>query len=117
MQAGGSKVSLRPTRDGGYSGSEDSAFYVSDIFPSARFRNRLLLFLALLLFLPCPPTRAQQPGASAAGAIFGTVVDARDQPVAGAQITDAAGQLLATTTADGSFTVPAGTSRVQIVAP
>ena len=88
---------------------------MSDIFPSPGFCNRFLIFLALLLFLPFPPGRAQQP--SAAGAISGTVVDARNQPVAGAQITDAAGQLLATTAADGSFTVPAGTSRVQIIAP
>jgi outer membrane receptor protein involved in Fe transport len=87
---------------------------VSDIFPSPGFRNRSLILLASLFFLPLPPGRAQ---ATAAGAISGNVVDARDQPVAGAQITGAAGQLLATTAADGSFTVPAGTSQVQIIAP
>jgi len=86
---------------------------VSDIFPSPGSRNRFLILLALLLFLPFAPGRAQQTS----GAISGTVVDARNQPVAGAQISDTAGQLLATTAADGSFTVPAGTSHVQIIAP
>jgi outer membrane receptor protein involved in Fe transport len=90
---------------------------VSDIFPSSRFRSRYQILLALLFLLPFPPGQAQQPSASTAGVISGTVVDARNQPVAGAQITDAAGQLLATTAADGSFTVPAATSRVQIIAP
>ncbi len=90
---------------------------MSDIFLSLGSRNRSLILLALLLFLPFLPTRAQQPSGTAAGAISGTIVDARNQPVAGAQIIDTAGQLLATTTADGSFTVPAGTNRVQIIAP
>jgi outer membrane receptor protein involved in Fe transport len=63
-----------------------------------------------LLFLPLLSGQAQQ------GTISGTIVDARNQPVAGAQILGDAGQLLGTTAADGSFTVPAGSGRVQIVA-
>ncbi len=64
-----------------------------------------------LLFLPLPSGQAQQ------GTISGTIVDARNQPVAGAQILGDGGQLLGTTAADGSFTVPAGSGRVQIAAP
>jgi outer membrane receptor protein involved in Fe transport len=64
-----------------------------------------------LLFLPLPSAQAQQ------GTISGTIVDARNQPVAGAQILGQAGQLLGTTAADGSFSVPAGSGRVQIAAP
>ena len=37
--------------------------------------------------------------------------------MAGARILGDAGQLLGTTAADGSFTVPAGSGRVQIAAP
>jgi outer membrane receptor protein involved in Fe transport len=70
---------------------------------------RVLLLFALLL--PCL-SRAQQ---TSPGLISGTIVDARDLPVAGAQISDNSGKLLATTAADGSFTVPAGTTEVQIV--
>ena len=71
------------------------------------------MLLAGGLMLPARRGGAQQLGAP----ITGTVVDARNVPVAGAQILDGAGQLLVTTAADGSFTVPAGTSRVQILAP
>jgi outer membrane receptor protein involved in Fe transport len=70
-----------------------------------------LLLSALLLFPPLSPGQAQQ------GTISGTVVDARNSPVAGAQILGRGGQLLGTTAADGSFTVPAGSGRVQIIAP
>jgi outer membrane receptor protein involved in Fe transport len=86
---------------------------VSDIFPSPDFSNRALILAALLLFLFPRPGRAQQ----LSGPISGTVVDARDQPVAGAQIIGSEGQLLGATAADGSFTVPAGTAQVQIIAP
>jgi outer membrane receptor protein involved in Fe transport len=72
-----------------------------------------MLLSALLLFPPLSPGQAQQ------GTISGTIVDARNLPVAGAQIFSAeggtGGQLLGTTAADGSFTVPAGSGRVQIV--
>jgi outer membrane receptor protein involved in Fe transport len=74
-----------------------------------------MLLSALLLFPPLSPGQAQQ------GTISGTIVDARNQPVAGAQIFEAGGgsggQLLGTTAADGSFTVPAGSGRVQVISP
>jgi outer membrane receptor protein involved in Fe transport len=63
-----------------------------------------------LLFLPLLSGQAQP------GTISGTIVDARNQPVAGAQILGDTGQLLGTTAADGSFTVPAGSGRVEIAA-
>ena len=68
-----------------------------------------MLVLALLLFPPLSPGQAQQ------GTISGTIVDARNLPVAGAQIIGTGERLLGTTAADGSFTVPAGSGRVQIV--
>ena len=77
-----------------------------------RSRPRVLILAALLVFLPSQPGRAQK-----AATISGTIVDARNQPVAGAQIIGSAGQLLGTTAANGSFTVPAGSGRVQILAP
>jgi outer membrane receptor protein involved in Fe transport len=80
---------------------------------AAYFRScRCALFLpALLVVLSALSAQAQQ------GTISGIIVDARNLPVAGAQIVDSAGQLLATTAADGGFTVPAGSGRVQITAP
>jgi outer membrane receptor protein involved in Fe transport len=78
---------------------------------SCLFLRRALIFSALLLFLKADPAWSQQPPTT------GTIVDARNLPVAGAQILGDGGQLLATTSADGSFSVPAGTGRVQIVAP
>ncbi len=77
-----------------------------------RSRPRVLILAALLVFLPSQPGRAQQTAT-----ISGTIVDARNQPVAGAQIIGSGGQSLGTTAADGSFTVPAGAGRVQILAP
>jgi outer membrane receptor protein involved in Fe transport len=68
-----------------------------------------LLLSASVLFPPLSPGQAQQ------GSISGTIVDARNLPVAGAQIIGAGGQLLGTTAADGSFTVPTGSGRVQII--
>ena len=70
-----------------------------------------MLLSALLLSPPLSPGQAQP------GSISGTIVDARNMPVAGAQIIGTGGQLLGTTAADGSFTVPAGSGRVQIVSP
>jgi hypothetical protein len=70
-----------------------------------------LLLMASVLFPSLSPGQAQQ------GSISGTIVDARNLPVAGAQIIGTEGQLLGTTPADGSFTVPAGSGRVQIVSP
>lgn len=63
--------------------------------------------------MPILPVWAQ---ASAAGSLSGTIVDARNVPVAGAQILGPTGDLLATSAADGSFTVPSSAGRVQLVA-
>ncbi len=43
-------------------------------------------------------------------------MDARNQPVPGAEIRDSSGNLLATSASDGSFTVPATAGEVQITA-
>jgi outer membrane receptor protein involved in Fe transport len=67
--------------------------------------------LGLVVLLLSLSARAQQ------ATISGTIVDARNSPVAGAQITDLSGRLLGTTGTDGSFTVPAESGRVQITAP
>jgi outer membrane receptor protein involved in Fe transport len=67
--------------------------------------------LAAILLLPALSVRAQL------ALLSGVLVDARNQPVAGAQLLNDNGQLLATTAADGTFTVPSGTLRVQINAP
>jgi outer membrane receptor protein involved in Fe transport len=80
--------------------------------PQPSLRRCAVIALALLLPSPALWVQAQQPAAG----ISGTLVDARNLPVAGAQIIGNAGQVLGTTAADGSFTVPAGTGRVQIVA-
>jgi outer membrane receptor protein involved in Fe transport len=71
-----------------------------------------LLLSALLLFLTGEPGQAQQP----TGTITGTIVDVHNLPVTGAQIVGSDGEVLATTGADGGFTVSYGTGPVQIVA-
>ncbi len=75
--------------------------------------RRLVRFAAILLLLPGLALQAQ----AAKGGISGKVVDAQNAPVAGAEILAPGGQLLATSAADGTFTVPAGTGGVQITAP
>jgi outer membrane receptor protein involved in Fe transport len=75
-----------------------------------RLCRRALILSVLLVSLPALHGQAQQ------ATVTGTIVDARNQPVAGAQIIGSGGQLLGTTDADGSFTVPAGSGRVQITA-
>jgi outer membrane receptor protein involved in Fe transport len=75
----------------------------------SRTRCCALLLSALLLLPTLSPGQAQQ------ATISGTIVDVRNEPVAGAQIVGSGGQVLATTAADGSFTVPAGSGRVQII--
>jgi outer membrane receptor protein involved in Fe transport len=72
--------------------------------------------IVVILLLAAQLGQAQQSSDSSTNTISGVIVDARNQPVAGAQILGSAGQLLATTAADGTFTVPAGSDRVQIVA-
>jgi outer membrane receptor protein involved in Fe transport len=74
------------------------------------FRLRCGALILVGLFLLSPGGVAQQ------ASITGNVVDARNLPVAGAQILGSGGELLATTATDGSFSVPAGSGRVQITA-
>lgn len=57
------------------------------------------------------------PAGAQQASIQGTVVDAQNHPVPNAQIIGSDGHVLSTTDADGSFTVPAGTERVQVLAP
>jgi outer membrane receptor protein involved in Fe transport len=58
------------------------------------------------------PSHAQQSAAQ----VSGFVVDARGEPVAGAQILDNRAELLGVTAADGSFTIPATAGAIDIVA-
>jgi outer membrane receptor protein involved in Fe transport len=73
------------------------------------------IFLGLLLCAPAgfgqTTAPQQQPGT-----IRGVVVDATGNPVPGAQITSGSGDLLATSSPDGTFTLPAGTGTVAIQA-
>ena len=74
-------------------------------------------FLVLVLCSPASfgwSAAPQQP--ATAGAVTGVVVDATGNPIAGAQITSGAGDLLATTDADGKFTLSAGAGTVTIQA-
>jgi outer membrane receptor protein involved in Fe transport len=73
----------------------------------ADYFGRVLMLAVLLSSLP---SRAQQ------ATVTGNIVDAHNLPVAGAQIIGSGGQLLGTTGADGSFTVPVGSGQVQITA-
>jgi outer membrane receptor protein involved in Fe transport len=82
----------------------------SNLVAHLRWYRCALILSGWLLVLPLPSGQAQQ------GTISGTIVDARNLPVAGAQILDSAGQLLGTTAADGGFSVPAGSGRVQVLA-
>ncbi len=75
------------------------------------------LFLGLVL---CAPASFGQAAASqqqaTSGTVTGIVVDATGNPIAGAQITSGSGDLLATTDADGKFTLTAGAGTVAIQA-
>ncbi len=74
-------------------------------------------FLVLVLCSPASFGRSAAPQQPAtAGAVTGVVVDAAGNPIAGAQITSGAGDLLATTDADGKFTLSAGAGTVTIQA-
>src|ERR1700733_9334586 len=78
--------------------------------------NRFCRSLFLVLVLCAPPIFGQAAAPPTAGAVTGVVVDATGNPIAGAQITSGAGDLLATTDADGKFTLPAGAGTVTIQA-
>ncbi len=75
------------------------------------------LFLVLVLCAPASFGQAAAPQQQAtSGRVTGIVVDATGNPIAGAQITGGSGDLLATTDADGKFTLSAGAGRVAIQA-
>ncbi len=84
---------------------------------NCRFSPRTCLpavsfFLVALFLLAAAPAGFGQASAT----ITGTVVDATGDPVAGAQIQSGSGDLLATTGADGRFTIPADAGAVSIEA-
>jgi outer membrane receptor protein involved in Fe transport len=75
------------------------------------------LFLGLVLCAPASFGQAAAPQQQATPVtVTGIVVDATENPIAGAQITSGSGDLLATTDADGKFTLPAGAGTVAIQA-
>ncbi len=79
-----------------------------------------VLFLVLVLCAPAgfaQTTAPQpQPPIATSGTVTGVVVDATGNPIPGAQITSGSGDLLATTDADGRFTLSAGAGTVAIEA-
>ena len=74
------------------------------------------LFLVLVLCAPASFGQAAAQQQATSGRVTGIVVDATGNPIAGAQITSGSGDLLATTDADGRFTLSAGAGRVAIQA-
>ncbi len=74
--------------------------------------SRILLLAVFASLLPAGNGRAQKT--QAPGQIQGKVVDARREPLGGSTILDPSGKLLATSAADGSFTVPAGTAEIEV---
>src|SRR5271156_371420 len=76
------------------------------------------LFLAALAALVFPvPGRAQKaPGTAQAaqGTVQGKVVDARGAPLPQSTVFDSSGHTLATTSADGTFEIPRGTSEIKV---
>jgi outer membrane receptor protein involved in Fe transport len=76
-----------------------------------------VLFLGLVLCAPASFGQAAAPQQQATpGTVTGIVVDATENPIAGAQITSGSGDLLATTDADGRFTLSANAGTVAIQA-
>jgi outer membrane receptor protein involved in Fe transport len=83
---------------------------LKDLAAYLRLCRRALILCALVMCLPVLRCQAQQAN------VTGTIVDAHNLPVAGAQVIGGGGHLLATTDGGGSFTVPPGSGRVQIIA-
>lgn len=86
----------------------------------SRFSGSFLLVFTLfsLGLSVCAQEAAAQSSKNVelVGQVSGKVVDARGEPVEGAQILDSAGKVLATSAVDGSFTMPAETVTVNVVA-
>jgi outer membrane receptor protein involved in Fe transport len=76
-------------------------------------RSLLVSLLAALLLT----TAGRGQSTAVPGAIQGKVVDARGAPLAQSTIVDTSGKRLATTGADGSFEIPAGTDEVEVSNP
>lgn len=76
-----------------------------------RYFLNFQLSLALIAMLAAPLS-----GQNAPCCRTGKIVNAEGAPVAGASVLDATGGLLTTTATDGSFSVPASVSRVEVVA-
>lgn len=88
----------------------------------SRLSNRRFLQIAAWALLPGICAGAQQtpalPPSAAAGSqqamTHGAVVDARGQAIAGAQILDNSGRVLATSGSDGSFAIPAQSGSIEV---
>jgi outer membrane receptor protein involved in Fe transport len=73
---------------------------------------RIVLIAWLAFLLPASYGHAQK--SQAPGEIRGKVVDARGEPLAGSTISDFSGKVLATSGADGSFTIPEGIPEIEV---
>jgi len=87
-------------------------------FPAVHAMVCRALFLVWVLCAPAcfGQTTGPQPAVAASGTVTGVVVDATGNPIADAQITSGSGDLLATTGADGRFTLSAGAGTVSVEA-
>ena len=81
--------------------------------PVHLLRSLLVSLLAALLLA----TSGRAQSTAEPGAIRGKVVDARGAPLAESTIVDTSGKKLATTGADGSFEIRAGTSEIEVSNP
>ncbi|HEX4006170.1 MAG TPA: TonB-dependent receptor [Acidobacteriaceae bacterium] len=82
--------------------------------------NRTSLTLStlriLIVVLIAAAVSSAQTSGPARGSLSGTVVDAQGRPIAGASISDVSGHTLATSAADGSFSVSSPPQQLEIVA-
>jgi outer membrane cobalamin receptor len=88
-----------------------------DIRHMTRSSQRILFLTALAALLFPAPSRAQNALGTAQATpvgLHGKVVDARGTPLPQSTVLDASGRILATTSADGSFEIPVGTSEIKV---
>jgi outer membrane cobalamin receptor len=76
-----------------------------------------MLVRVVVLGVLCVLVPARLPGQSSTCRRTGKVVNAEGAAIAGASVLDSTGKMLATTAADGTFSVAADVARVEIVAP